>query len=530
MARTAPALAVVLLGLLLLLPGPATAAETGLAGNWKVTVLDQGEQPTLYILTFENKDGKWVGSVSANSEEVPEAEVNEITLTGDKLFVSLKVGDNSFFSFEGRMPAQAGGAIRGSFNIGRNLFPAHLETTKLSTLDPYELNKEVVARGGDDLRFFNAVVSLLNAAEEKKAKPEEIRGWAEKAVKNAEAWGPRWQRHQAMRVAQALAAQEGQAALAVNYARRAERLLEARDTPGTRFNVLSVLASALKKQGKAEELKDIETKLDQTDILPKPTKFEGRKAKSDRAVLVELFTGAQCPTCVGAGLALDGLLKTYKPNELVVLNYHLHGNGPDPMTNQDTFDRAEAYGEMVEATPTVVLNGRPLSRFAGAIDDAPDLYRGIRKLIDPRLEETSKATLKVSASQKGTKISISTQVSDLVRTGEGVRLKVALVEPEVRYVGGNKMRVHHQVVRAMPAGVKGVALAEKSAKKDFSVDLEELRGKINKYLDDFAKKAEVKFPSPERPMDFRNLKVVAFIQDDQNFEVLQAVQADVRTE
>jgi hypothetical protein len=250
----------------------------------------------------------------------------------------------------------------------------------------------------------------------------------------------------------------------------------------------------------------VETRLDQTDLSPKPEKFEGRKAKSDRAILVELFTGAQCPTCVGAGLALDGLLKTYKSNEVIVLSYHLHGNGPDPMTNQDTFDRAEAYGEVVEATPTVVLNGRPLSRFGGTIDEAADLYKGIRKLIDPRLDETPKATLKVSATQKGTKVNIAAEVSDLVRTGEGVRLKLALVEPVVRYVGGNKVRVHHQVVRAMPAGVKGVAMTDKAAKKEVSVDLEELRGKWNKYLDDFAKKAEVKFPSPERPMDFRNLK------------------------
>jgi hypothetical protein len=95
-----------------------------------------------------------------------------------------------------------------------------------------------VARGGDDLRFFNAVVSLLNAAEEKKAKLEECAVGREgdqerRGVGRAGSVTRPY-------VAQALVAQDGHADLAVNYARRAERLLDARDTPGTRFNVLNV--------------------------------------------------------------------------------------------------------------------------------------------------------------------------------------------------------------------------------------------------------------------------------------------------
>lgn len=528
MARTAPALPVALLALLLVLPNPAPAAEANIAGNWKITVLDQGDQPTLYILKFENKGGKWAGSVVASGDDVPEAEVSELSVAGDKVFVSLKIDTNSFFTFEGRTPTQLGAPIRGSINLGRNLFPAQLEATKLTALNPFELNKEIVARGGDDLRFFNAAVSLLNAAEEKKATPEEVRSWADKVFKSADAWGPRWQRYQTTRVAQALASQNGYQDLAVSFAQRAERLLDARDTPGTRFSVLSVLAAALKKAGKVEEARAVEAKLDQTDLAPKGDKFEGRKGKSDKTVLIELFTGAQCQPCVGAGLALEGLLKTYKPSEVIVLSYHLHGNGPDPLTNQDTFDRAEAYGEDVAATPTVLVNGRALAKFSGTFDDAPDLYRGIRRLIDPRLEETPKASLKVSAVQKGSKVNITADVSNLVRTGDGVRLKLALVEPVVRYVGGNKLRMHHQIVRAMPAGVKGVALTDKAAKKDFTVDLDDLRKSLNKYLDDFARKEEVKFS--ERPMDFKNLKVVAFIQDEQTADILQAAQADVRTE
>jgi hypothetical protein len=36
------------------------------------------------------------------------------------------------------------------------------------------------------------------------------------------------------------------------------------------------------------------------------------------------------------------------------------------------------------------------------------------------------------------------------------------------------------------------------------------------------------FPNSRRPLDLKNLRVVAFIQDDQTKEVLQAAQVDVK--
>lgn len=528
MARIAWAL---LAALLLALPGPARAAGPNIAGNYKVTVLDQGDQPTLYILKFEVKDGKLDASVAATSEDAPEATVSEVSAIDDRLIFSLKVGASSYFHFEGRLPKEPGAPVRGSINVGRNLFPAQLESTKLDTLDPYEVNKELVARGGDDLRFFNATLSLINQAAEKKAKPEEVRAWAEKSVTTADRYGTRWQRDMATRIADALRQQDGFSELAVNYAKRAERLLGPKDTPGTRFRVMNVVAAALKKDGKTEEAKAYEAKLDQVDIGVKTEKFAGRKGNSDRAILIELFTGAQCPPCVGAGLALEGLTRTYKPSEVVVLSYHVHGNGPDPLTNQDSLDRSDTYGDLASGTPTVLINGRPLTRIGGTIDEAPDIYNGIRKLIDERLDAPAKATLKLTAVQKGTKIDIKAEVSDLMRVGEAVRLRLALVEAQVRYVGGNQIRHHAHVVRAMPLGAKGVALTEKTAKKEVTVDLADLRKSLTKYLDDFEKKEDIKFPG-DRPMEFKNLKVIAFIQDDQPEvpEVLQAAQVDVKAE
>ena len=82
--------------------------------------------------------------------------------------------------------------------------------------------------------------------------------------------------------------------------------------------------------------KEIDAKLDaeyHEKVPPfKPATFAGRKnAKGDRAVVMEIFTGAQCPPCVAADVGFDALLTTYKPTEFIGLQYHLHIPGPDPL-------------------------------------------------------------------------------------------------------------------------------------------------------------------------------------------------------
>jgi len=53
-----------------------------------------------------------------------------------------------------------------------------------------------------------------------------------------------------------------------------------------------------------------------------------------------------------------------------------------------------------------------------------------------------------------------------------------------------------------------------------------LRGKLNKYLDDYAK-TEGEFPRADRPMALTNLKLVAFVQNDTTSEILQATQVSI---
>jgi hypothetical protein len=123
-------------------------------------------------------------------------------------------------------------------------------------------------------------------------------------------------------------------------------------------------------------------------------------------------------------------------------------------------------------------------------------------------------------------------VSNLEKPGEKISLRFALAEERVRFQGGNGVRYHHSVVRAMPGGPKGFPLPKATVEQTVSIKLDEVRATNNKALDDFQadlKKQGADFTFGSRPMDLRNLKVVAFVQNDETNEILQAVQVDVES-
>jgi hypothetical protein len=87
------------------------------------------------------------------------------------------------------------------------------------------------------------------------------------------------------------------------------------------------------------------------------------------------------------------------------------------------------------------------------------------------------------------------------------------------------------VVRALPGGAAGFALLKKEAEHAVVVDLQEVRTGLIKYLDNYEKDDQNDpFPDFQRPMRFRNLRVVAFVQNDENNDVLQALDVPVAEE
>jgi thiol-disulfide isomerase/thioredoxin len=522
-----------LAGVLLLLPGAARTAENDLRGNWKVFLQNQ-DSPT-WLIKIEAKGDKVTGAILDAAEDWPkEGTIDQVSVSEDRVRFTLNLSGQEW-SFEGKLTKDGTGPkIQGSIDLGGfRTFVARLESSNLKNLDPFELSKELLAKDSNSLEVFNAAMTVLRQASEKKAKLPEVRSWAEKVLKAAEAYGSRWQREMALRVALLLADQPDFMPVAETYARRAERLLDPQADADVQVHTLSTLAMVLRKAGKAAEAKATQGQISKLEVAAHETYSKkilpfkpapGRNAKSDRVVLVELFTGTTCGPCVAADLAFDALAKTYKPSEVVLLQYHVHIPGPDPLTNRDTEARAKFYEAM--GTPNAYFSGQPGAEGGGALGDSLGKYKEYRGVVDALLARAPKAKLQAAAVRKGDKIDITAEVADLNEVGETTRLRFALVEDWVRYNAPNGMRYHEKVVRALPGGPDGFALKNKTGKQTVAVDLAELRAALNKYLNDFAKDNE--FPDERPALDFKRLHVVAFVQNDRTKEVLQAIQVEVQ--
>jgi hypothetical protein len=521
--------AALLAGLALLLPNAATAADALPAGSWKVILPQQSPTRPFWLVKLETKDGKWSGTVT-QMEGLPKTTIEKITVANDVLRFNLKLRegmDEVSLPVEVKVPKE-GDRMYGTVPLppDKEIRAVRLERTALTNLDNFELDKEIVGLPQGTPEVVGAALRLLEAAGDKKAKEEDVRAWADKAVKTAEQYGPRWHRQTILAVAQTLSEQEPYAKIAVTYARQAERLLDPKDPGRVEKQVLDVLAKSLEKAGKADDAKEVQERIKKIDLSLKPQPFAGRKGKSDRAVLVELFTGAECPPCVAADMAFDALGKAFKPSEVILLQYHVHIPGPDPLTNPDTLTRFKFYKEVARGTPTILFNGTPGPAGGGRAEGAEDKYDEYSGAIEQLLEKEAGAKIALTATRKGEKIEINAEVSDAAQTGNEIRLRVVLVEEAVSYTGGNRLPVHHNVVRAFAGSPEGTIIKQKNMKTSMTLDLDEVRKTNKEYLDKFAEKNE--FPNKERPLELKKLKVVAFVQNDDGDEVLQAVQVDVK--
>jgi hypothetical protein len=533
-----------LAGLLLSLAGqgqtadaPAKPADKAVtkapAGTWKfVLPMHPRKDSFLWLVQIEQKAGDWSGKLLATGEAAPRSRLMGVTFKDNILHFTLKAGQERIH-FEGRVPTADVATIQGTITLGSGLTIARLERSTLEGLDSYALDRETVASSKDGVAVMQAVRRLLERAASRRAKADEVRGWVERGLKVAEPYGPPWQQEFLLQALEAMNEQDGMAAAALPFARKAETLLTAKSGPALRKRTLGVLATALERAGKADEAKEVSARAAKIDFSVVARPVPPRKGKNNRTVLVELFTGAECPPCVAQDLAFDALAKSFQPTEAILLQYHLHIPGPDPLTNTQTEARQryyqEAFGRQVSGTPRLLLNGNPSGIDGGYREHAQSRYNEAANAILDQLDSFDKparVNLTVEAKRKGDRVDITANVADLQDTGASVRLRLVLAEEEVKYRGGNGIGQHHCVVRDLPGGVAGQPLKEKSATKSVSVDLGDLRQSFKKHLQAKYKDADVELPK-DIPMEMKNLRVIAIIQDDNTREVLHAVQVEV---
>ena len=277
-------------------------------------------------------------------------------------------------------------------------------------------------------------------------------------------------------------------------------------------------------------LDGLESKLDlefeKINIPFKPTPYAGRKADSNRAVVVELFTGAMCPPCVAADVSFDALIKTYTSKDVILLQYHLHIPGPDALTNATSESRQNFYEKDIEGTPTMMINGKAGPPLGGNRQGAERSYQALTKIINTSLTNApTPVELSIEAGASGNKVGARVIYKGLKST-ENLKLHTVLIENEVRYPGSNGQRLHHHIVRDFLGGVTGVALKKTEGEESFTVEIPKLRETLTGYLEKFEKE-NGPFPVSSKPLDLKHLKLVVFIQNEKTHEILQAAQADL---
>jgi hypothetical protein len=265
------------------------------------------------------------------------------------------------------------------------------------------------------------------------------------------------------------------------------------------------------------DLEGFHTKLEakQRELPFHPAHFKPEKDWQGKVVLAELFTGSECPPCVGADLGFDGLLDAYPSTYLAVLEYHLHIPRPDPLTNHATVERAKFYN--CRSTPSTFFDGE--SKYGGGGDRSAgekkfSQYSGD---IKARVYAVPELKLELQARLQGDNVEIAFQADKILDNAD---FNIALVQEEQKFAGGNGILFHKMVVREF--------LTVAADGEKIIINLPESEKKAAQHLADYEKENAFTFSSKPYQIDRSQLKVVFFIQDKQSKKVYNAIVADVK--
>ncbi len=385
----------------------ATADAPNLAGNWKLVVLARGDDEFV-IVDFKMTDGKLAGTVPSASRfsgrskrptRPPRAtgSRSQCPAQGDPLVFRGVVGKD--------------GKALGTLRFHGTNYPARLEKTKARAVADLKLPpsrqellkaqalsdaKQRVAKVIELIRQnpghpMNAPAYglLLSSAEAAGLGPAEVREQVERWIGEARPYGAEWLADIQTRAVKALHGKKAYAELATELALAADKELPADAALEQRGNIVNLLARSARLAGKDEIAAEAESRAKRIDsqldaeyhqkVPPfKPEPFAGRNgAKGNRTVLMEIFTGAECPPCVAADVGFDALLRRYRPTEFIGLQYHLHIPGPDPLTSTDSVARQGYYGTEVRGTPSTFFNGKSEAGGGGPMDRRPGQVRRV---------------------------------------------------------------------------------------------------------------------------------------------------------
>ncbi len=542
-----------------ILSAPADAPD--LAGTWKLTIQAFGNDEFL-IVDLTTSDGKLTGTVSSAQPLLGPLKTAEGTAEGGAITIRFP-GRGEPLVFQGIVGKD--GKARGNVRFSGRNYPGELvktEDKEVAKMQPSPLSQKLArAQSAGDAKDkvakimeliqespghpMNAMsyAALLGSAEAAGFGPEEVRAQIEKWTDEARPYGTEWTGEVQSRALKALQGKKAYAALATAMGVAADKALPADAALELRANIVTLLARSARLAGKDDIAAEAESRARVIDgkldaeyhekVPPfKPEPYAGRAGgKGNRVVLMEIFTGAECPPCVAADVGFDALLKSYKPSEFIGLQHHLHIPGPDPLTSADTVARQTYYGSEVRGTPSTFFNGKSEAGGGGAMAGAEGKYKQFRDVIEPALDLEKQADIKLTATRAGDEVKIAaraTAASGDAKNEAKAKLRLVLIEESVRYPGSNKLRFHHNVVRAFPGGVDGKPLEGGEGVLETTINLSELRKSQEAYLAQYPDSPRGRaFPNPLPPIDLDDLAVVALVQDDADHSIWHAVQVPV---
>jgi hypothetical protein len=254
-----------------------------------------------------------------------------------------------------------------------------------------------------------------------------------------------------------------------------------------------------------------------------PQRTPEKRAPDAFVPLVEMFTGTWNDPCIASDIAVESLRRAYSPEEVVIINFHQHHPYIDPLANDSSVKRALFYHK--REAPALVVNGEPIEESLGmaSATGALPILAGLRAEVDAAVNQTTPISIKMTAVREKDEIKIKADVSGIKTTEHEPRLYLVLVENEIRYLAPNGIYRHNCVARAFAGGLKGLGLGKGNTSHFEVISLSELKAELLNHLKQFESEREFPF----KPMDFKKLQVVAFVQANHTRAILQSAVVDV---
>jgi hypothetical protein len=230
-------------------------------------------------------------------------------------------------------------------------------------------------------------------------------------------------------------------------------------------------------------------------------------SQSQRIILFEEFTQASCPPCEINKPFVNEIIGA-NIDKLVQIRYQTSWPGVDPMNADNPSDVAArvSYYSIV-GVPTVLVDGVSPERVGD--------YILPQSSIDARTSVSSAVKIEVDHSLSADLSTFNVTVK-IINEGEFIydlesdRLRVALIEREIVWPfrpGSTSMQDFPAVMKRFVGSVEGMVVPSIAPGEEFVMEWNEVA-------------------MPQRVYDFRELAVVAFVQDEESKRVINASMSD----